>query len=71
MVAIVAMRPVIPMLAISQNPDRVSNILRSSTRTTRLSGIAPNSVRRPVRTWSALMALMAVMPLSSLVGCRR
>ncbi len=68
MVAIVAMRPVIAMLAISQNPERVSNILRSSTRTTRLSGMGANSVRRPVRTWSMVVA---VMPLSSLVGCRR
>ena len=34
------------MLAISQNPERVSNILRSSTRTTRVSGIGADSVRR-------------------------
>ena len=72
MVAIVAMKPVIAMLAISQNPERVSNILRSSTRTTRVSGMGANSVRRPVRTaWSAESMVVAVMPLSSLVGCRR
>ena len=38
-------RPVIPMLDISQNPERVSNILRSSTLTIRASGIWSASAR--------------------------
>ena len=33
------------MLAISQKPDRVSNILRSSTRSTRVKGIGVGVVR--------------------------
>ena len=70
----VAMSPVIPMLAISQNPERVSNILRSSTRTTRLSGMGAISVRRPavVRSMAVVGSMaVVVMPLSFLVGCRR
>ncbi len=70
MVAIVARRPTIPMLATSQKPERVSNILRSSTRTSRASGTGRISV-----AWVGLVrtdsTAMAVMLLSSLVGCRR
>ena len=42
----VASRAVMPMLVISQKPDRVSNILRSSTPTSRVIGIGV------VRPWS-------------------
>ena len=38
----------IAMPAISQKPERVSNILRSSTRTRRESGIGAGGVRGPV-----------------------
>ena len=57
------------MLISSQNPDRVSNILRSSTEITRLVGI--------LRTSGALVsttrvhAVMALMLLLLLVVCRR
>ena len=62
-------RPVMTMLAISQNPERVSNILRSSTWTTRLSGTGAGAV---VRAGSRTVGeAVAVMPLSFLVGCRR
>ena len=56
------------MLAISQKPERVSNILRSSTlddpRERHLRGR-----RRAAR--GRVSMVMAVMPLSFLVGCRR
>lgn len=67
MTPIVASSAVIAMLAISQNPERVSNILRSSTLVIRVSGIGATSARA-VRTWPAAMA---VMPVLLLVGFRR
>ena len=45
MVAAVASTARMPMLAISQKPDRVSNILRSSTPIIRLIGIGRTSGR--------------------------
>ncbi len=56
-----------PMLASSQKPERVSNILRSSTLTTRERGTSARTARCS-RTVSTVMVLM---PLSFLVGCRR
>ena len=44
----VASSAAMPMLAISQNPERVSNILRSSTRTTRDSGTGEATGRRAI-----------------------
>ncbi len=63
-----AMTDIATMLAISQNPERVSNILRSSTPTMRVIGMG--------RTSGALVAVtrsmvVAVMPLLLLVVCRR
>ena len=64
----VASKPAMTMLARSQKPDRVSNILRSSTRTTRETGISS-------WVWAACSRMgavaVAVMPLSFLVGCLR
>ncbi len=45
-VAVVASTAAMPMLAISQKPDRVSNILRSSTPTSRVIGIGSAWARR-------------------------
>ena len=42
------------MLAISQNPERVSNILRSSTLTIRPSG-TPGRAVSMVSTWVAVL----------------
>jgi hypothetical protein len=55
------------MLAISQNPERVSNILRSSTAVIRVNGIG-SMVARGTRTGTAAMVLM---PVLLLVGWRR
>ena len=52
------------MLAISQNPERVLNILRSSTRITRISGTGSPEV---VAARSGCAA-MAFMPLLLLAG---
>ena len=62
----VAITEAITMLAISQNPERVSNILRSSTPTTRRNGVGAGAgrVRGPAGTTSArLCSMTAVMPL--------
>ena len=67
------------MLAISQNPERVSNILRSSTETTVDREMGANagrstarSVRRSVEfSTGVTTGVMAVMPLLLLVGSRR
>jgi hypothetical protein len=56
------------MLAINQKPERVSNILRSSTAVMRVSGIRLVVVPGTARTWSAAMVLM---PVLLLVGWRR
>ena len=56
------------MLAISQKPERVSNILRSSTLDDARAGAPGWTSARCSRTGSMAMA---VMPLSFLVGCRR
>ena len=55
------------MLAISQKPERVSNILRSSTETTRVIG----TVRGTVRVCGTFSTARALMPLLLLVGCLR
>ena len=70
-----------PMLAIIQKPERVSNILRSSTAITRDRGMGANAGRLlarsrvPVTLWvtvpSAVTGVRVVMPLLLLVGCRR
>ena len=57
------------MLAISQNPERVSNILRSSTLTMRLSGTEGDLGLVLAR--GGLGWVTVVMLLSLLVGCRR
>ena len=66
MTAPVARTAVIAMLAISQNPERVSNILRNSTLTIRLSGIGgvgvADTVSRPVSR-SMVMVLMLLLLL--------
>ena len=53
------------MLAISQKPERVSNILRSSTCVTRVSG---TRWRTGIARGGAASAAMAVMPLLLLAG---
>jgi hypothetical protein len=63
----VARNAVMTMLAISQKPERVSNILRSSTCVTPDKGIA----RGVARTGKTVPAVMAVMLLLRLVGWRR
>ena len=50
----VASAAMMPMLAINQNPDRVSNILRSSTLTMRLSG-TPGLAVSIVSMWVAVL----------------
>ena len=67
----VARTPTITRLAISQNPERVSNILRSSTRTTRPRGIAGTVAVLLVGGAWTVGGVVVVMPLSFLVGCRR
>ena len=60
---------VIAMLAISQKPERVSNILRSSTAVTRENGIRTGAfvaVRTAVRS-----IVVVLMLLLLLAGCRR
>ena len=72
MVAPVASTAVITMLAISQNPDRVSNILRSSTAVTRVSGMPRWTTGRAARVSLASGTTTAVlMLLLLLAGCRR
>ena len=56
------------MLAISQKPERVSNILRSSTPTRRDIGTRLCSARI---CWTGRSTTRAVMLLFLLVGCRR
>ena len=72
MTAPVARSAAIPMLAISQKPERVSNILRSSTETTRRSGMG-RGVGRGVRARPACGSVVTavLMLLLLLVGCRR
>ena len=54
------------MLASNQNPERVLNILRSSTRTTRPRG---TGAKREVCCSRTVGIAVAVMLLSSLCGC--
>ena len=65
-----------PMLDISQNPERVSNILRSSIRTIRPSGMRGARARRgraasvvPVGPVVVPAVATAVMPLLLRVWC--
>ena len=58
----------IATLIINQKPERVSNILRSSTDTTRLNGIEVGLAARVSWTRSMVMALMLLLLLA---GCRR
>ncbi len=75
MVAPVASTAAMAMLAMSQKPDRVSNILRSSTETTRLSGMGriggsgSISWARRISAGSRATALVALMPRHSLGVC--
>ena len=49
------------MLAISQKPERVSNILRSSTETTRPNGIGANAGRSGAGAEVATGAVVVLM----------
>ena len=72
MTAPVARTDSTPMLTSIQNPERVSNILRSSILTSRVVGMGP-AVRRtgaaPVVAVGG--TIVAVMPLLLRVGCRQ
>ncbi len=72
-VSVVAITEAITMLAISQKPERVSNILRSSTPTTRRNGVGAGAGRVRAAggtTPAGAFSIVAVMPLL-LRGCRR
>ena len=76
MIAAVASTLAMTMLAISQKPDRVSNILRSSTPTRRVSGIRADAVRvRPGAAATSAVArsraVVVVMLLLLRAGCLR
>ncbi len=63
MIAAVASTAVMTMLAMSQKPERVSNILRSSTPTRRVSGMrAAAACRRPVVVGVVWSRTAVVMP---------
>ena len=59
------------MLAISQKPERVSNILRSSTPISRVSGMRARCRPLGAGAVGVVSTAMAVMLLLLLVGCRR
>ena len=56
-----------PMLVISQNPDLVSNILRSSTPTSRVIGIGCGSERVAATVPASRSTVMVLMLLLLLV----
>ena len=58
-----------PMLISIQKPERVSNILRSSTPTTRVDG--DPVLHAGLSSAGRVSTVMAVMPLLLLVGSRR
>ena len=64
MIAPVAIRAVITMLAISQNPDRVSNIFRSSSPTSREVGTGGGAVRTAAAARSIVNVLMLLLLLA-------
>ena len=70
MTAPVAMTDRTPMLMSIQNPERVLNILRSSTLTSRVVGMG-RAVRRAGRPVVAGGTIVAVMPQLLRVGCRQ
>ena len=73
MIPTVVPTPAMTMLAMSQKPDLVLNILRSSTAMTRVSGIrsgVPRSARPLLSTVSTVSTVMAVAAFF-LVGCQR
>ena len=59
------------MLAISQNPERVSNILRSSTAVIRVSGIGLTVAAGDADVGCGGGPAMVVMPMLLRVGWRR
>ena len=71
MVAPVAITARIPTLASSQNPDRVSKDLRSSTAAIRRIGIGAGSRRTTSRVSVSAVTARVVMLLLLLVGSRR
>ena len=67
----VATRAVSTMLAISQKPDRVSNILRSSTPASRVKGMAAGAGRAVSSAVVGRSIVVVLMPLLLLVGSPR
>ena len=71
MTAPVAMTDRTPMLTSIQKPERVLNILRSSTLTSRVVGIGRAARRAGAAAVVAGEMVVAVMPQLLRVGCRQ